>query len=281
LLNLQSLLRAKANKFDVPGLVIGSAPTINRLHKMEFQGIRIGVGDIPWRAPEFGPYDYWVTANTIYPLPWKKKHLQDIHKSKATTLISSASVALLKDGFGDVLNTLKLLPSHTSLVYFDQRHFNGSKCAEIANCCRFSESLVQDVPIQELLNELISKSGPAYTEGSTVAIHGYALAVLLRCNPIYLIGIELPTTISGYKAYKNYRRREEAFKSKMWRLLYTRFPFLKKGDSDFGGATRNEILVDFQAVAKIATGLNIRTYSLSESSPLNSVNGIEYSQNPS
>jgi len=277
--SLRDLLAKRNIDYSKPGLVLGSAPTVRRVRSMKFDGVRIGVGDMPWRAPEFGPYDYWVTANSYYPLPWIKTHSRDLITSNSIILLSSASVTQLGDEFKVALDALRDFRSECSAIYYDQRHFNGRKCAEIANCCRFSESLVQDVPIQELLNELISKSGPAYTEGSTVALHGYALAVLLKCNPIYLIGIELPTTVSSYKSYKNYKRRDEALKSKTWRLLYTRFPFLRKGASDFGGSTRNEILEDFQAIAKIANSLDISTYSLSESSPLNNVEGIEYTQN--
>jgi len=277
--SIRDLVEKRNIDYSKPGLVLGSAPTVRRVRSMKFDGVRIGVGDMPWRAPEFGPYNYWVTANSYYPLPWIKSHSRDLKDSSSIVLLSSSSVTRLGDDLKVALDTLRDFKAECSVIYYDQRHFNGRKCAEIANCCRFSESLVQDVPIQELLNSLISKTGPAYSEGSTVALHGYALAVLLKCNPIYLIGIELPTTMAGYKTYKNWKLRDDGLIYKLWRLVCLIFPFLKKGASDFGGSTRNEILQDFQSIARIANSLGISTYSLSESSPLNNVEGIEYAEN--
>ena len=51
---------------EIPGIVMGTAPSLKRLKGKVFDGIRIGVGDAPWRAPELGPFDYWVCSNSCY-----------------------------------------------------------------------------------------------------------------------------------------------------------------------------------------------------------------------
>jgi hypothetical protein len=66
--SLRDLLAKRNIDYSKPGLVLGSAPTVRRVRSMKFDGVRIGVGDMPWRAPEFGPYDYWVTANQHFEL---------------------------------------------------------------------------------------------------------------------------------------------------------------------------------------------------------------------
>jgi hypothetical protein len=134
------------------------------------------------------------------------------------------------------------------------------------------------LPIQEQVNQLIGKNGPAYSQGSGVAIHGFALAIILRLNPIFIAGVEIPRTEGEYLSYRNYLRRNEAWRSKAKRLL--RLVFLKNLDkpTDFSGEVYEIILEDFKNLAEIASSLGITVHSLSSTSPLNQIPNISFSE---
>ena len=259
----------------LPALVLGSAPNIKKLRAIPFSGIKIGVGDIPWRAPELGPYKYWVSANTIYPMPWKESDKQEWLESKSHLLLSSASVLQSNLDWELIQNQLKSMALIYDITFYDQRHFNREICDPIQNCCNFSKELISDLPIQQLLSREIGESIPAYSTGSTVALHGLALALVLRHNPIYILGVELPKTYGNYKAYKNYKMPRE----KMWALMkrHTKYfiPSYKNSTSIDFARNYDQIIIDFQAILDVAAALDIQVISLSKSSPLNDLQGIE------
>ena len=257
-------------------LVVGSAPSVKILKLNNYSGIRIGVGDMPWRAPKLGPYDYWVTANTYYPLPWVKKHLRHILKSGSKVLLSSASVANYPHSAKDLIDDLGLNGNFSSLIFYDHQHITPHpKIFSSLDCCLFREQLVKDDPIQIQLSRLVGKSGAAYSAGSTVALHGFAFAVLLKSNPIYIAGVELPSTQSAYKAYKNFKRPDEKFFKKCWRCFKQELKIGNQGIPDWPSSVREQILRDFQAIANIAHALGIEVYCLSATSPLVNLNHIK------
>jgi hypothetical protein len=107
-------------------------------------------------------------------------------------------------------------------------------------------------------------------------LHGYALAVLLRANPIYIIGVELPSTYENYKHYKNFFSRRENLFSKILRIFRDHIYISKSRLTDFGLTGQESILRDFQSIAAIASQLGIATYSLSQTSALNQVIGVNH-----
>jgi hypothetical protein len=254
---------------------MGSSPTVKCISSFSFKGIKIGVGDMPIRAPELGPYDYWVCANTYYPLPWNQKHRKDIIDSGATTLIATMSVQHSEASDIEKLSALSQLSDEGTIVVYDQKHFFGQVCNPPQFCCTIFHEFALRNSIQELLSGLLGGQKPIYSEGATVALHGYAFAVLLGSNPIYIAGVDLPTTTKAYRAYKHWFLPHEG---KLRMFLRRTREYFDKGDklSDFGNAGLNQILLDFQQIAKVATSLNIETYCLSEFSPLNNLVGIKY-----
>jgi hypothetical protein len=269
---LEALLQGN-HHLNRPALVMGSSPTVKVVSDFPFDGIRIGVGDMPVRAPEFGPYDYWVCANSYYPLPWDKKHQQDIEGSGARTLIASMSVLHSDDPDGVKFKALEEILKSTSNVLYEQRHLNQLPCNPRKICCDVSAKFELGKPIQELLGRLTQSDNPAYSEGATVALHGYALAILLRANPIYIAGVDLPTTTKNHRSYRHWFRPHEGFVRKIIRLIRD---FADNGNvpSDFGNAGQLNILRDFQLLAEVANQLGSETYCLSEESPLIKLNGI-------
>jgi hypothetical protein len=269
--------------FKTPALVLGSAPSVKNVRNFPFSGIRIGVGDMPIRAQEFGPYNYWVCANSYFPLPWVANDRRAIENSKATTLIASMSVIhsnYSKEAKISALVDASISPNY---ILYNQKHFEGGSCIEESLCCEISRKLIQGLSIQELLGRMNGSRSAAYGEGSTVALHGYALAVLLKANPIYISGVELPVKYKDYRAYRNLFRPNERLHSKTKRIVMDYLSITKFRNTDFGEAGQNTILLDFKSIAEIAGKLGINTYSLSKTSPLNLVAGINYldvSQSP-
>jgi hypothetical protein len=271
---LEGLLEKKSYH-NSPALVMGSSPTVKSISRFPFNGIKIGVGDMPVRAPELGPYDYWVCANTYYPLIWDQRHFKDIVNSGATTLIATMSVQHSKASEREKLNAFSQLNDGESIVLYDQRHFLGQSCNPPQLCCKIYQEFSLSNSIQELLSQLAGRHEPTYSEGATVAVHGYALAVLLGANPIYIAGVDLPATSKAYRAYKHWFLPHEG---KLRMLLRRTRDFFDNGEklSDFGNAGLDQILLDFKKIAAVARSLNIETYCLSELSPLNNIVGIKY-----
>lgn len=270
---LEALLKSGLHQ-NRPALVMGSSPTVKVVCNFPFDGIRIGVGDMPVRAPEFGPYDYWVCANTYYPLPWNKKHLKDIENSGARTLIASMSPLHSTEADSSKIEALENFFKSDFNVLYEQTHFHKATCDPHGICCAVSARFELGKPIQELLGSLISSENPVYSEGATVALHGYALAVLLRANPIYIAGVDLPTTTKSYRSYKHWFRPHESLPRKCIRL-FRDWRDSGKTLSDFGNAGLDNILKDFRSISEVAHSLNLTTISLSEKSSLNVLEHIK------
>lgn len=270
---LETLLQGN-HHLNRPALVMGSSPTVKVVSNFPFDGIRIGVGDMPVRAPEFGPYDYWVCANSYYPLPWNKKHRKDIASSGARTLIASMSVLHSNESAEAKFEALKEIFKSDSDVLYEQRHFHQLPCNPRKICCDVSGKFELGQTIQELLGQLIQNPNPTYSEGATVALHGYALAVLLRANPIYIAGVDLPTTTKSHRSFRHWFRPHESLPRKVIRLFRDWRDSGKKL-SDFGNAGLDNILMDFRLISEVAHSLNLTTISLSEKSSLNVLEHIK------
>jgi hypothetical protein len=268
---LRDLINTSSNiTRDRPAVVFGSAPSIRSLRRNAFTGVKIGVGDMPWRAPEFDPFDFWVTSNTYYPLTQEQKHLRDMIDSTSIILISPECVQNTQSDLSVKLIQLKKIIAAFDFVLYDQRHFGNLVCKPQANCCKFVSHFNIDVSIQELLNELASNDFSPYGLSHTVASHRFALAVLLGFNPIYIAGVELPEKNKNYKAYNNFKNPIISFKGRIHKIL-TRFE-----KSDFFGSARSETLQDFYKIAKIAKIHGAKVFCLSKTSPLLQISGIDY-----
>ena len=264
---LEALLQGSLHQ-NRPALVMGSSPTVKVVSNFPFDGIRIGVGDMPVRAPEFGPYDYWVCANSYYPLPWNKKHRKDIEDSGARTLIASMSVLHSNEPDEVKFEAVAKIFKSSSNILYEQRHFHELPCDSRKLCCEVSAKFKLGKTIQELLGQIIQNPNPTYSEGATVALHGYALAVLLRANPIYIAGVDLPTTTKSHRSYRHWFRPHESLPRKVVRLFRDWRDSGKKLN-DFGNAGLDNILMDFRLISEVAHSLNLTTISLSEKSSLN------------
>lgn len=260
-------------EFKKSVLIMGSAPSLKTIKKYKsLAEIKIGIGDVPWRAANLGPFDYWITANTVYPLPWNKKHLEHLLRSRANILLSSVSVNSLNN-LDSTFAMLKELRVNTPLTFYDQRHFRGTPCKQTSSCCSFSKMFVTDPSIQELLSGLQGKSSPAYSEGDSVFLHALALAVILQSKHIYIIGVEIPLVYRNYKYYRDLKSPFESYFEKFKRIVKR---FIPKYRNQIPATSHDQVRFfhDVQKIIDIAVYFNIKVYSLSRTSALNFINGI-------
>jgi hypothetical protein len=254
---------------------MGSAPSLRFFKRYKhFNGLRIGVGDVPWRAAEFGPYDYWVTANPSYPLPWIKKHLKHLLKSRSQLLLSSASVNSDND-IGAIISEISSLTTKLSITFYNQRHFRSTPCSPITSCCYFSNCFVTDPPIQEMLSNLINETDPAYSEGDSVTLHAFALAVLLQAKEIYIVGVEIPLIYRDYTHFKDFKSPFENPVNFLKRKVKRAIPSYRYKTPAYSHDP-TQFFKDFQKIVIIANKLGINIYSISPTSPLNYMDGVTY-----
>jgi len=261
-----------------PAHIFGSAPSVKNAKKMRLSGIKIGIGDMPWRAPEFGPYNFWVTSNTWFPLPWDKKHYKIIENTRAKVLISSvcANSETGKNNLNRIISELKKLFAFNNIVMYDHRHIRGKYCNIYTDepCCMLSRYFNLGDTIQDKLADFTN--GNCKVNVSTSApVNSLILAILLGCNPIYIHGIEIPQKMSEYKYYKNWKNIN-GFKQKGLLLLQQYLPFYRSLKTDFSGEYTEELLSIFSLIGKTATQSQIQIFSTSETSPLNQLSGYNY-----
>lgn len=172
--------------FGQPCILLGTGPSLMDIadvyKSIPRSVVFIGCNDVPEILPEI-PLNYWVLANSVQ-IPVKSMRI--INGFQRTSLIYADSVdPTPRKTVEEVLRS--------PYFGYDQRHFGGEKCAgkDGTGCPNGCINLINGrKTIQELLS---AESGykKCYSAGSTVALHMMALAVIMRCNPIFVFGVEL------------------------------------------------------------------------------------------
>lgn len=274
--NLDEFLEKNKRKRNGAAEIFGSAPTVKIAKKMKKTSTKFAVGDMPWRAPELGPFDFWVTNNTYFPLPWRKKDLKKLIKSESKVFISSSSVNNLNknEKIKDVLDTLKVLEDDYDFIYYDTSHGTNAGNKHInSNCCEFCLKFKTGKPIQEKLSEFLGETGESYTIGHAT-INAIALALMLNFEEIYIHGVELPENMGNYKYYKNWKFVMPDFKLRI--IILIQQYILRKTKSDFGNENQIKFLQDFEKVGRIAKELRTPIFVSSRTSPLLKLPGYQY-----
>ena len=189
------------NELGKKCLILGGSPSIKNIEFENFDGIIISMGNIPVRIKEKRHVDYWMVANSLFPLP--DKHYKILNEFIDTTLVfaSSVSNSIVSTDYNKIKKNLKI-----SWFEYDQRHFNGLDCNKQIdyrfdldkplNCCQHKKPIT----IQEYLQE-IYKRNSHYSTASTVAIHSLSMAIILGCKEIYIAGVDLPIYKKDYVYY--------------------------------------------------------------------------------
>lgn len=167
---------------NTPAIVMGTGPSLidyqNQIKtiKAEFKNklCLIACNDIDTMTTL--PFDYWVLASSVYTIPAWANRLN----SKDATVIYADSVDLTPRE--EVTNILQV-----PYYGYDQRHFNNSDCP-VNFCC--PSRIKNRKTIQELVQKY-SNNENHYDTGDTVALHMLALAIIMGCNPINILGVDL------------------------------------------------------------------------------------------
>jgi hypothetical protein len=165
-----------------------------------FSGIKIGVGDSPLRGRKLFKTDYWISSNPLWLQPWDKRSAKAVNSIRAQALFVGTATLLFQDSrhLPKIVAQCRVLVE-TPIIYFD--HLNS----DINLVHQPIKNAKSTLPNYENIQEVVmSATGTPtkYSPGSSVAIHGLALALILGCRPIFLTGIELPRLLKDYKYYE-------------------------------------------------------------------------------
>ena len=263
-----------------PAVVMGSAETVVRARELDsILPIKIAVGDLPWRAPELGPFDFWMCANSEWPLPWRKKDQKIIASTNVgVVLVSIVSVANLRsEQVSGCIESIRARSEsqRPQLRFIDTAHASGHTCEPHCSICVARQAMGLEFSIQECLKMSANLDTLPFGGGDTVALHGFALAILMGANPIYLSGIEIPMRAGDY-TYIHGRhqplRNIDTIYGQIRDIIRPRDP----NTTSVLGETIDCILADFGALTSIANELGIRVVLLSETSRLRGIKGIEF-----
>ncbi len=264
---------------DKKCLILGGAPSIHNIDYKNFDGIIISMGDVPIRLQDECNIDYWINANSEFPM--LDIDYKIINRFKNTILLFAHSVSRKLD-YSIVSNRLKI-----TWFEYDQRHFRGRPCNdqidyrfdldEELECC----SHIGSTTIQEFLQEKYNTI-EHYSTASTVAIHALSLAIILGCKTIYIGGVEIPIHEKDYNYYG------ENSIIDILRVVGGSGGITKKTIKKFFSVMFNlkiksafypdipGILKDFEYLNNLCRCNDISLYNLSKKSSLNKVPNFRY-----
>jgi len=217
-----------------PALIVAHGPSSNEyLDKIAYYknlGFVI-VGTNDWFLFHDEEPHYSVMANSVFTI--QTKHV--IFNRYNTKLVYADSVDATPKEMAEQVLKVDYLP-------YDQRHFMGMPCGCGACCSRIDGSRLT---IQEELQKYCN-ADKHYGTGDTVALHQIAFAILLGCNPIYFVGVDLD-----------------------YRLGFARNTGNKTSKSVHIGAIndyRDNILKDMQTIKEMVTPLGVKIVNLNKAS---------------
>jgi len=264
---------------DKKCLILGGAPSIKSIDYKNFDGIIISMGDIPIRLQNECYIDYWINANSEFPVP--DTDFEMINQVKHNTLLFAHSV-VRPQNYSIIGKELK-----NNWFEYDQRHFGGQPCnKQIDSRFHLKESLeccnhIGKTTIQEFLQKKYKTLGH-YSTASTVAIHALSLAIILGCKEIYVGGVDIPTDDKDYTYFgvnslidnlKNEKGEWRISKYAVKRFLTALFNMQSKSAfySDI-----SDILKDFEYLNNLCKIHNIALFNVSEVSNLRKIQGFKY-----
>jgi hypothetical protein len=203
---------------NAPAIVMAHGPSLNEYVGLLLQYPRhIKFDCNEWF--QFNPIepDYWVLANSMFTI---RSQLAVMNKFNGMLLYSD-SVDTTDANW--VKQNLKI-----NYLPYDQRHFGNP----------------QRLTIQEKLQN-VSGYNERYSTGDTVSVHMIAFAILMKCNPIYIVGMDLDYN-KGYANYTGY------------------MPFLPP--QSFESQFQKNILNDYRILNESAKKLNIQIINLNKNS---------------
>ena len=185
--------------------------------------------------------DYRVVANSQFTV--SSPYLTIMNKTPQTKLLYADSVDTTNPIMAESLLTVDYLS-------YDQRHHKGKHCDVRAACC---DNIVDGrLTIQEELQKY-TNFHKHYGDGSTVALHMLAFAILSGCKTVYIFGVDLGSPSGSYYYADGVTKNHDSFD-----------PYL------------GEILYDFKTIKNMAKNIGVEIYSSAKESPINNV--FEYKE---
>lgn len=187
---------------NTPAVVVGSASDIARYPYKESEGLVFGMGDSPLRGVNLFKTDYWVFANTYWIRPWIERDSSAIKLiNPKKTFIATAIFAHQEPKSVKKKIEKTIFQHKDNIVFFDQRHSKLKGCNISQGCCVAKDILEIEHTIQEILSYRYNRIDE-YSEGATVALHTLAIAILMGCNPISIVGVKIPKLKLDYTYYR-------------------------------------------------------------------------------
>ena len=244
--------------------ILGSAKSLSQF-PTNFQGLKIAIGDVPFRAPSFGPFDFHISANTTWPDFSNFRNLSKFLKQPVAKFIFSTSNFSYMNAL-QIKNTINYLEDSVSSRYFffDQRHFSGRLCSSIKGCCLAYSELHLSQTIQESLSTEF-KITPKYSGYHSGFFHALAFSFLLGPKNLITYGIDLPMEKRKYRYFKP------------WKIPPNKFEYFKVQFSNHAifNEGRSEIFSDLAFFSKLQNYSGTSLYYTNIDSTLGKVPGIK------
>jgi len=249
-------------------IVLGSAPSLRKINLKKRNTFKIAIGDLPFRLRNPHNIDLWVTANTEFPNLWNDRHLAMLKRLPIKRIL--LSTISMNDGPRDTELFKKRLAdiNNEKFFFYDQRHSRNEYCKPKSNCCELKECTNIKNNIQEYIKNKFGAETAQYSNGSTVALHAFALAICLEPKNILIAGIELPTSNSQYKYINNYSKIDRKVSQNIIFQIRKIRNKNKDKHSPFGGEEEKTLKEDFIKLFKLAQFLEIDISIISESKRL-------------
>lgn len=272
-------------------VVVGAAPSLETVSNHQ-NSTSLWLGDAHRRTSIRTINEIYVRANSEYPCLDNQQHIEEL-QGRNFTYIFAETVMESTIPVTTLFEASGLYPAFV----FDQRHFKGLPCTPEKPCCQVLKEhqgwSPRNITIQE---HLANKFGldHHYSTGGTVALHAFALGLLLGANKIYLTGIDLPffqrdyvypeETIANRRTLlqkinelnaklRKYKPSVLAIGKQVASILGKKLNLQNSQVSVFGEDFPS-LFADFQYLVDLGLQNGVKTYYCSTTSNLKSLNGI-------
>ena len=259
---------------DKPCLVAGNAPTIINFPFDKFRGIYILGGSGPQLLKKIVSPNYWVTANTVFPVP--QKHIKIINAVKDCVFIFSDTAIYSNPenvyDYDFLKDNIK-----GSWFAFDHCHFKHKKCEPPKNCCKLVDLYPNRITFQEFAERQFGVKNMWHGSGTAV-IFSLIFAILMGCSPIYLQGVELPLYLKDYHYYNKLHNLYPLNIRQTFKVVISQIEQLIFGKSRHSAFyySIDQTLASLENLVNLCHKIGIEIYNLSPTSTINQVKSLPY-----
>jgi len=208
-----------------PAIIMGHGPSLIQVSKTldqkRFSHILFGCNS--WRDFYATPPHYWILSSAIDSVKRHKDH------------IIAKDVPIFFSDVADLEGRSLIKDIPNDYLCFDERHFNNKGCRVEKACCK--ARVPARLAIQEELRNYCG-STKRFQGGYTVSAYMLSFAILMRCNPIYLVGMEMDYTLGYARQLSGERYKPaiayDALWSRGWKELIEDFEIINDSAKNIG-----------------------------------------------